>query len=305
MSGTARDMGGWRGWLATEEPSSRRQAQCGRLYRGALSFLDHRIAVVGLAIVTAFVLVAVLAPVLAPYSAITQDLMQRLKPPNSTHWLGTDELGRDIFSRLIWGARITLSIVLMVSAITAPIGLLVGCCAGYFGGWADAVLMRFTDVFLALPRLILALAFVAALGPGIGNAVLAITLVAWPPYARVARAETIALRHSEFIEAARVAGASSMRIVFRHLMPLCLPSVIVRMSLDMAGIILTAAGLGFLGLGAQPPSPEWGAMIATGRKFMIDQWWVAAMPGIAIALVSFGFNLLGDGLRDWLDPKQR
>jgi peptide/nickel transport system permease protein len=165
--------------------------------------------------------------------------------------------------------------------------------------------MRLTDVFLALPRLILALAFVAALGPGIENAVLAIALVAWPPYARIARAETLALRHSDFIAAAQLAGASPVRIVLRHIMPLCLASVIVRVSLDMAGVILIAAGLGFLGLGAQPPAPEWGAMIAAGRKYMLDQWWVAAMPGIAIAVVSLGFNLLGDGLRDVLDPKQR
>jgi peptide/nickel transport system permease protein len=165
--------------------------------------------------------------------------------------------------------------------------------------------MRVTDIFLALPRLILALAFVAALGPGIENAVLAIAIVSWPPYARVARAESLTLRHAEFIDAARLAGASGWRIVLRHIMPLCLPSVIVRTSLDMAGVILIAAGLGFLGLGAQPPTPEWGAMIATGRQYMLDHWWVAAMPGIAIAVLSLAFNLLGDGMRDWLDPKQR
>ena len=199
----------------------------------------------------------------------------------------------------------TLGIVVLVSVVTAPIGLLLGCAAGYFGGWAEAALMRITDVFLALPRLILALAFVAALGPGIENAVLAIAIVAWPPYARVARAETLALRRAEFIEAALLAGASPFRIVLRHIMPLCLPSVVVRMSLDMAGVILTAAGLGFLGLGAQPPTPEWGAMIASGRQYMLDHWWVAAMPGIAIAVLSLAFNLLGDGLRDWLDPKQK
>ena len=189
--------------------------------------------------------------------------------------------------------------------MTAPVGLALGCAAGYFGGWTEAVLMRVTDIFLALPRLILALAFVAALGPGIENAVLAIAIVSWPPYARVARAESLTLRHAEFVDAARLAGASGGRIVLRHIMPLCLPSVIVRMSLDMAGVILIAAGLGFLGLGAQPPTAEWGAMIATGRQYMLDHWWVAAMPGIAIAVLSLAFNLLGDGLRDWLDPKQR
>jgi len=229
----------------------------------------------------------------------------RLQPPSAAHWLGTDELGRDIVSRLLWGSRITLGIVALVAIVTAPLGLAVGCAAGYFGGWLEVALIRLTDIFLSLPRLVLALAFVAALGPGIENAVLAIAIVSWPPYARVARAETLTLRHAEFIEAARLAGASRWRIVLRHIVPLCLPSVIVRLSLDMAGVILIAAGLGFLGLGAQPPAPEWGAMIASGRRYMIDQWWVAAMPGIAIAVASFAFNLLGDGLRDWLDPKQK
>ncbi|HEY7990458.1 MAG TPA: nickel transporter permease [Stellaceae bacterium] len=263
------------------------------------------LATLGAAIVVASALIAFAAPLLAPYAPYAQDLAHRLEPPGGAHWLGTDELGRDILSRLIYGARVTLGIVALVSVVTAPVGLLVGCVAGYFGGWVEAVLMRVTDIFLALPRLILALAFVAALGPGIENAVLAIAIVSWPPYARVARAESLTLRHAEFIDAARLAGASGGRIVLRHIMPLCLPSVIVRMSLDMAGVILIAAGLGFLGLGAQPPTPEWGAMIATGRQYMLDHWWVAAMPGIAIAVLSLAFNLLGDGLRDWLDPKQR
>ena len=305
MSGVAPAGQGWRAWLGSEAPSSRRQARLGEVYRFARALLRHPLAVTGLAIVLLLVLLAALAPVLAPYAPAAQHLADRLQHPSAQHWLGTDELGRDIVSRLVFGARITLGIVALVTAIAAPIGLAVGCAAGYAGGWLDAALMRVTDVFLALPRLILALAFVAALGPGIENAVLAIALVAWPPYARIARAETLALRRSDFIAAARLAGASPMRIVLRHIMPLCLPSLIVRVSLDMAGVILIAAGLGFLGLGAQPPAPEWGAMIAAGRKYMLDQWWVAAMPGIAIAVVSLGFNLLGDGLRDILDPKQR
>jgi peptide/nickel transport system permease protein len=192
-----------------------------------------------------------------------------------------------------------------VVVIVGPVGLLVGTAAGYFGGWFDTVLMRVTDIFLAFPRLILALAFVSALGPGIENAVIAIALTAWPPYARIARAETLTIRNADFIAAARLSGASGARVLFRHVMPLCLSSVIVRVTLDMAGIILIAAGLGFLGLGAQPPSPEWGAMIASGRKFLLDQWWVATLPGLAICIVSLGFNLLGDGLRDVLDPKQQ
>ncbi len=296
---------GWRAWLGSDAPASRRQARLGEFYRFGRALMRHPLAVAGLVIVLLLVLVAALAPLLAPYAPSTQHLADRLQGPSAQHWLGTDELGRDILSRLLFGARITLGIVALVTAIAAPIGLVIGCMAGYGGGWIDAALMRVTDVFLALPRLILALAFVAALGPGIENAVLAIALVAWPPYARIARAETLALRRSDFIAAALLAGASPGRIVVRHIMPLCLASVIVRVSLDMAGVILIAAGLGFLGLGAQPPTPEWGAMIAAGRKYMLDQWWVAAMPGIAIAVVSLGFNLLGDGLRDVLDPKQR
>jgi peptide/nickel transport system permease protein len=288
-----------------DNPVTPRQARLGRFYRGAIGFRRHPMALAGAAIILLCALAAIFAPLLAPEAPSAQDLAQRLQPPGVLHWLGTDELGRDILSRLIYGARVTLGIVALVSVVTAPIGLVLGCAAGYFGGWIEAALMRVTDVFLALPRLILALAFVAALGPGIENAVLAIAIVSWPPYARVARAETLALRRAEFIEVARLAGASGPRIVLRHIMPLCLPSVIVRMSLDMAGVILTAAGLGFLGLGAQPPTPEWGAMIATGRQYMLDHWWVAAMPGIAVAVLSLAFNLLGDGLRDWLDPKQR
>jgi peptide/nickel transport system permease protein len=183
--------------------------------------------------------------------------------------------------------------------------LAVGTAAGYFGGWVDVVLMRITDIFMAFPRLILALAFASALGPGIENAIIAIAITAWPPYARLARAETLTIRDTDYINAARLQGASHLRILWGHITPLCLSSAIVRVTLDMAGIILIAAGLGFLGLGAQPPQPEWGAMIAGGRRFIIDQWWVATMPGLAIFVVALGFNLLGDGLRDVLDPKAR
>lgn len=295
----------WRLWLTSDSPASRRQARLGAAYRLLRALLRHKTAAAGLMLVGLLLLAALLAPLLAPDAPAAQHLAQRLKPPGAGHWLGTDEFGRDLLSRLLYGARITLGIVALVTAIAAPVGLAVGCSAGYLGGRADAALMRLTDIFLALPRLILALAFVAALGPGIENAILAIALVAWPPYARVARAETLVLRRSDFIAAARLMGASPARIVFGQIMPLCLASVIVRVSLDMAGVILVAAGLGFLGLGAQPPSPEWGAMIAAGRAYMLDQWWVAAMPGLAIAAVSLGFNLLGDGLRDVLDPKQR
>ncbi len=295
---------GLKAWLMSERPASRRQAALGRAYSGWCAFARNRLALLGLFIIVALALVAALAPWLAPYRPEVGDLMtSRLLPPSGTHWLGTDDQGRDILSRLLHGSRITLFVVTLVALLAAPIGLLVGSLAGFLGGWADAVLMRVTDIFLAFPRLILALAFVAALGPGIENAVLAIAITSWPPYARIARAETLSIRHADFISAVQLMGASKARVVLRHIMPLCLPSVIVRVTLDMAGIILTAAGLGFLGLGAQPPMPEWGAMIAAGRQYVLDQWWVAAGPGLAIFIVSLAFNLLGDGLRDALDPK--
>ena len=291
-------------WLMSDRPASRRQAALGRAYASWRSFARNRLALLGLAIVIGLVLVAVFADVLAPYSPYTGDLRTtRLLAPSPAHWFGTDDQGRDILSRVLVGSRITLTVVVLVAVLAAPLGLLVGTVAGYAGGWVDAVLMRVTDVFLAFPRLILALAFVAALGPGIANAALAIAITSWPPYARIARAETLQIRQSDFIAAVQLLGASPWRIVWRHIMPLCVSSVIVRVTLDMAGIILTAAGLGFLGLGAQPPMPEWGALIANGRMYVLDQWWVAAAPGAAIFIVSLAFNLLGDGLRDALDPK--
>lgn len=293
-----------RAWLMSEKPSSRKQATLGRAYSAWRTFSKNRLAVVGLVIVLALIFVATFADFLAPYSPYIGDLRTtRLLPPGSAHWFGTDDQGRDILSRVIYGSRITLFVVVLVAILAAPIGLAVGTIAGYAGGWVDAALMRITDIFLAFPRLILALAFVAALGPGIENAVIALAITSWPPYARIARAETLTIRQTDYIAAVQLLGASPWRIVLRHIMPLCISSVIVRVTLDMAGIILTAAGLGFLGLGAQPPMPEWGALISNGRLYVLDQWWVAAAPGAAIFLVSLAFNLLGDGLRDALDPK--
>ena len=291
-------------WLVSDAPSSRRQAVLGNLYRGGIAICANPAALTGLLIVGALILVALFAPLIAgQISPNAQDLTARLAAPSPEHWFGTDELGRDIYVRTIHGARVTLTIVLLVSVVVAPIGLAVGTTAGYLGGWVDAILMRITDIFLAFPRLVLALAFAAALGPGIENAVIAISLTAWPPYARIARAETVTFARSDFISAVVLQGASTWRILFRHIVPLCLSSLIVRLTLDMAGIILTAAGLGFLGLGAQPPAAEWGAMVSAGRDVILDQWWVATIPGIAIFIVSLGFNLLGDGLRDVFDPK--
>jgi len=296
-----------REWLLSEQPASRRQARLGQGYRTWLALRANPLAMIGLGIVVTLVVVALLADVIAPYDPIVGgDLRtERLLPPSLTYLMGTDEQARDIFSRLVHGSRITLMVVALVAVIATPIGLLVGTTAGYFGGWVDTVLMRVTDIFLAFPRLILALAFVAALGPGIENAIIAIAITSWPPYARLARAETLTIRDTDYINAIRLQGARPVRIIWGHVVPLCLSSVIIRVTLDMAGIILTAAGLGFLGLGAQPPQPEWGAMIAGGRRFIIDQWWVVTMPGLAIFVVSLGFNFLGDGLRDVLDPKAR
>lgn len=295
--------GGLRGWLLSDTPVSRRQAWFGRSYLAWRAFTGNRLAMLGLGIVLVLILMAALAPWVAPYEPAAPDLQNRLRPFSGAHWLGTDELGRDILSRILHGARLTLYVVVLVAVIAAPVGLLIGTAAGYSGGWLDVVLMRITDIFLAFPKLILALAFVSALGPGIENAIIAIAITSWPPYARIARAETITIRNSDFINAVRLQGAGPVRIIWSHVVPLCTSSLIVRVTLDMAGIILTAAGLGFLGLGAQPPLPEWGAMISSGRQFLLDQWWVATVPGIAIFIVSLGFNLLGDGLRDVLDPK--
>jgi peptide/nickel transport system permease protein len=292
-----------RDWLLSDAPRTRRQARLGALYRGWLTFRANRLAMLGLIVLLLLVAVAALAPWIAPQDPYAQNLADRLQPPSGAHWLGTDALGRDILSRLIYGSRITLFIVGTVALIAPIIGLFIGTVAGFAGGWVDQILMRVTDIFLAFPKLILALAFVAALGPSIGNAVLALALTAWPPYARLARAETLTVRHADFIAAARLQGAGPLRLLVRHVWPLCVSSLIVRVALDMAGIILSAAGLGFLGLGAQPPLPEWGAMISDGRTYILDFWWVAAMPGLAIFIVSMAFNLLGDGLRDVLDPK--
>ena len=291
------------------EPISSRQAlrmaRRAEINRFVSRFRRNRLGMAGLAILVLLVLCAILAPLLATHDPYLPDLGKRLSAPGAEFWLGADELGRDIYTRILYGSRLTLMIVLQVVVTAAPVGLVVGAISGTYGGIVDKIFMRVTDVFLAVPKLLLALAFVAALGPGIFNAVLAITLTAWPPYARMARAEALVVRNADYVNAARLAGASQAYLIVRHIMPMCLSSVIVRMTLDMAGVILIAAGLGFIGLGAQPPLPEWGAMISTGRKFIFDQWWVATMPGIAIFLVCLGFNLLGDAMRDLLDPHLR
>jgi peptide/nickel transport system permease protein len=296
----------WRAWLLNQTPQSRLQARVGRAYLGWVAYSRNPLAMLGLAIVLALVLMAIFAPWITHHSPTDGADVQlyRLLPPGEDYWLGTDQSARDIWSRIVYGSRTTLLIIFMVAISAAPIGIAIGTSAGYLGGWVDTVLMRLTDAFLAFPKLVLALAFSAALGAGIENAVLAIALTAWPPYARIARAETLTIRHTDYIAAARMSGASDIKILIGHIMPMCMPSLIVRVSLDMAGIILIAAGLGFLGLGVAPPQPEWGSMVSEGRSQILEQWWVCTFPGIAIFMVSLGFNLIGDGLRDVLDPRE-
>jgi peptide/nickel transport system permease protein len=290
--------------IAADAPASSGEARLARLYFGWKRLLRSTAAMVGLAIVALLLLVALFAPAIAPFDPYVQDLAAQLRPPSSLNLFGTDEFGRDVFSRVIYGTRFTLYIVVLVALIAAPIGLVIGAASGYLGGWVDTIFMRITDIALAFPRLILALAFVTAFGPSLNNAILAIAVTGWPPYVRIARAETLSIRNSDYIAAVRLMGASQLRIILLHVIPLCMPSLLVRVTLDMAGVILIAAGLGFLGLGAQPPAAEWGVMLSNGKDYLLSGWWVATFPGLAIFVVSMGFNLLGDGLRDILDPRQ-
>ena len=265
----------------------------------------NKLAIVGTVIIVLFLLITALAPLLAPYSPSAQNLSIRLQAPSWEHPFGTDDYGRDILSRVLYGSRIAFQIVLIVTLISGILGVIIGITAGYYGGAIDEVLMRLTDMFLAFPRLILAMAIAAMLGPSIINAIIAISLVQWTQYARLARAEALRVKGQPYIESIRSMGASNLRIIFLHILPMSISPILVQLTLRMGTVIITAASLGFLGLGAQPPSPEWGVMVADGRSFLIDQWWISIFPGIAIALIVFGFNLLGDGIRDMLDPRLR
>ena len=284
-------------------PASSLAALTGSAARMMRFLLRNPMTLAGLTVISALMIVALFAPWIASHDPLQQDLARALQAPGAAHWFGTDEYGRDVFSRLVYGSRITLYIVLLVTVIVGPIGLLIGTVSGYFGGWVDSLFMRITDIFISFPSLVLALAFIAALGPGLEHAVIAIALTAWPPIARLARAETLSLRNADFVVAVKLQGGSPLRIIGRHIIPMCLSSVIIRLTMNMASIILTAAALGFLGLGAQAPLPEWGAMISSGRRYMLESWWLVAAPGATIMLVSLAFNLLGDGLRDVLDPR--
>jgi len=259
----------------------------------------------GLAIIIVLFFTAIFAPWLAPHDPMKVKTRDRLKPPSKEHLLGTDDMGRDILSRIISGSRISIMVGVVVVAISLSIGVPLGAISGYFGGKIDSILMRITDIFLGLPSLILALAIAAALGRGIMNTMIAISITWWPWYARLVRGQTLSIREMGYIEAARAAGGSSFRIVLTHVLPNCISPIIVTASMDMGYTILAAAALGFIGLGAQPPSPEWGLMVSIGRTYMMNYPWVATFPGLAILITVLGFNLVGDGLRDLLSPRLR
>ena len=267
--------------------------------------LREPLNVLALTIIVAFAVCAIFAPLLAPYDPLAQTLGSRLEPPSAEHWLGTDQLGRDIASRLLYGARISLVIGVVVVALAGLFGTFVGLVAGYVGGLADEALMRLTEVFLAFPPLILAMAIAGALGPSLTNAIIAIAAVTWAVYARLARGQVLSLRRREYVEAARSIGASRTRVLARHLLPNAVAPLLVQASFDMGAAIIAAAGLSFIGFGAQPPTPEWGVMISEGRNFISTQPWLSLFPGLTILFAVGAFNVLGDGLRDVLDPRLR
>lgn len=270
-------------------------------------FAKDKPAVVGGAIVLAVVAIAILAPLLAPYpgDVAASHLLQRLKPPSWAHPFGTDNLGRDILSRVILGARGALSIALMVVGIAMVIGVPLGLIAGYYQGWSSEAIMRVTDIFLAVPQLILALALAQLMGPSLQSAMLALTLTYWPFFTRIVYAETRRLSTALFIDALQCIGAGAPRILFLHILPNTISPIIVRATIGMGFTILVAAVLGFLGMGATPPDPDWGLAIAESRQYLPDAWWFSTFPGLAIFLTVLGFNLLGDGLRDIVDPRLR
>lgn len=257
----------------------------------------------GLLLLALIVMSALLAPCLSTHDPLAQDLALRLQPPSLLHPCGTDGLGRDVFSRLLFGARATLGLVSLVALFMVPLGLIIGITAGYVGGSLDRALTALTNLVLAFPPLVLALAFVGVLGPGLLNCALALVLTGWPGYARLARAETRILRQSDYLNAARMQGIVGVRLLWGHVLPACVPTMQVRLALDLASIILAASAFGFLGLGIRPPTPEWGTMIAEGSRVIFAQWWIAAFPGLMIFAASLAFNLAAEGLRDYRDPR--
>jgi peptide/nickel transport system permease protein len=278
----------------------------GLTWRDVLKHLFRNpLSLVGIVIILGLCILALLAPYIAPHDPYATDPINKLQPPSKRNPMGTDGLGRDVWSRVLYGTRISLWIAFLILIISGTLGTVIGIISAYLGGFWDNVLMRITDIFMAFPQLILAMAVAAALGPSLTNVVLAISFGAWTVFARLARSRAIAVVQEDFVEAARACGAGHFRLLFVHILPLALSPVIIQGTLSMGGIILTAAGLGFLGFGAQPPSPEWGLMVSEGRNFMPHAWWVSTFPGLAIMITVLGFNLLGDGIRDILDPRMR
>ncbi|MFC2099859.1 ABC transporter permease [Candidatus Bipolaricaulota bacterium] len=277
--------------------------ECSRLQLAARTFVRNRLAVIGAVILTGFVVCAVFAPYVAPHPPLAMDLTSMHSPPGTPgHLLGTDNLGRDVLSRLIYGSRISLSVGLVVVSIAAAIGTTMGLLSGFYGKTVDVAIMRVVEIFVAFPFLILVVAAISILGPSLYNVMLVLGLVSWPIYARLVRSEVLAIRELPYIEAARAIGASNARIMFRHVLPNCLSSVLVTAAMSMAGAILSTAALGFLGLGVQPPTPEWGMMLNEAKQFLRSYPWEIFYPGVAIMLVVLALNFLGDGLRDALDP---
>ena len=266
---------------------------------------QNKLAAFSAVLILVVILMAIFAPVLAPYGEAEQDLISRLQGPSAAHWFGTDELGRDVFSRLVYGARVSISTALIAVGVALVIGIPLGAIAGTFGGWVDNVIMRITDVFLSFPPLLLAIALVTLLGPGLTNAIIAIVVSWWPWYTRLVRGQAISIKERKFVQAAETIGTSKAKIIFSHIVPNCISPVIVQASMDIGGVIMTVASLSFLGLGAQQPQPEWGLMISVGRASFPDKWWCCIFPGIAIFLTVLSFNLLGDAIREILDPKTR
>ncbi len=262
-------------------------------------------AMFGVVLLGVVVLVAAFAAQLSPYDPYELDVMGKFAAPSAEHLMGTDDLGRDVFSRVIWGSRISFQVAAEVLIIAGTIGGVLGALAGYRGGLVDEVIMRLADIFLAFPSFLLAMAVVAALGPGIGNTVVAIGVAWWPRYARLLRAQVLTVRNRPFVEAARSLGASDLRLMARHVLPNCMAPLIIQVTMDAGAAILTTAGLSFVGLGAAPPMAEWGFMVAQGRAYITNYWWVPTFPGLAIAVTVAGYTFLGDGLRDLWDPQLR
>jgi peptide/nickel transport system permease protein len=276
-----------------------------RAARTLRPFLRQPAIVVGAIILLFFAVAAICAPLLSPTDPLAQNVTEGLSPPSIAHLLGTDKLGREMLSRMLYGTRISLVVGVLVVLSASSFGTLLGLLAGYRSGWADEVLMRVTDIFFAFPGLILAMAIAGALGPSLRNALIAISVVSWPVYARLIRGQVLSLKEREFVIAARTLGIPEWRIILRHLLPNTLAPLLVQASFDLGGAITAVAGLSFIGFGAQPPTPEWGVMISEGRNYIATQWWLATFPALAILLVVGGLNLLGDGLRDLLDPRLR